>query len=511
MEKKFFVAVLLMGYSTFAFAQGDYSPKPRLGILPFAGGVGGIGETWAALLSSRPEIRDAFTVLPITGEVTAAVSEYLFQRVDFAFTDSDAVAGIGRMLGVDYVVSGHMRRLDSGLIRRLLGGRNLVVATVICVETLELVGGYYRIHRSVWEVGDFMPSMSRTLAAAILERADPGHRPTLAVAPYRFRDVYPDPDESDVRDLQTLTQILAIEIARSGEYIVMPRSSVMQETLNEWETREADERAEAISWAIDMLWGIIDAPHEMEIEGGERVEPITAMGRAAETDFVLSVEKRNLGDLSTFMARILHTEDAVPLYGASRGYRGVCRGIDMMAEIAFLLTSPYTDYAQEQIAALSRQRRQSRLFGEPARFWSVGASVGTSFADPWIIGTLQGTAAPLPFSFFRVGIDAGFLSGIDNAGYFSLYPFAHVAFFLPFCIMPIPLQGGGWYVSVGGGFLIARYAFYDLYENIRTPMADFAVGVNIRNRFDVSYNLRTNFSSFNSKVSVGFTHRFFMR
>jgi len=502
-KKRLFVAVLLMGCGMLALAQTDCREKPRLGILPFAGGVGGVGETLAILLSSRLEIQGAFTVAPITGEAAAVVSEHIFQRADFAFTDSDAVADIGGILDVDYIVSGHMRRLPSG--------RNLVVATVICVETLELVGGYYRVHRSVWEIGGFMPSMSNALVEAILGRAGPGSRPTLAVAPYRFRGVPVEPDGVDVRDLQTLTQILAIEIARSGEYAVMPRASVMQRALSEWEIREADERAAAIGWAIEMLWGIIDVPHEVVIEEAERIGPITAMGRAAETGFVLSVEKRDLGDLGTFVAGILHTEGAEPLYGASRGYRSVCRGVDMMAEIAFLLTSPNPEDAQVRIAELSRRRWRADMFGDPARFWSVGASVGTSLADPWVIGTLQGTAAPLPFSFLRLGVDAGFISGMEGVGYFSLYPFAHLAFFLPFCITPLPLGGGGWYIGVGGGFLMARYAFYDLYESIRTPMADFTVGVNIRNVFDVSYNLRTDFSSFNSKISVGFTHRFFIR
>ena len=511
MKKRLFVAVLLMGYGIFALAQADGQPKPRLGILPFAGGVGGVGETLASLLSSQPEIQNAFTVVPITGEAVAAVSEHLFQRAGFAFTDSDAVAAIGNMLDVDYVISGHMRLLDTGFIRRLLSGRNLVVATVICVETLELVGGYYRVHRSVWELGGFMPSMSETLAEAILGRAGSEPRPTLAVAPYRLRGVSDEPNGADARDLQALTQILAIEIARSGEYAVVSRASVMQGALNEWEVREADERAAAVGWAIEMLWGIIDVPHEVVIEEAERIGSITAMGRAAETDLVLSVEKRDLGDLGTFVAGILHTEDAVPIYGASRGYRSVCRAVDMMAEIAFLLTSSDSEDAQRRIAAFNHQRRLAGMFGDPARFWSVGASVGTSLADPWLIGTLQGTAAPFPFSFIRLGVDAGFISGMEGAGYFSLYPFAQFAFFLPFCITPIPLRGGGLYIGAGGGFLMARYAFYDLYENIRTPMADFVVGVNIGNMVDVSYSLRTNFSSFNSKISVGFTHRFFIR
>ena len=148
------------------------------------------------------------------------------------------------------------------------------------------------------------------------------------------------------------------------------------------------------------------------------------------------------------------------------------------------------------------------LFNDPARFWSVGVSAGTSFAEPLMIGTLQVTLAPLRNSFLRLGFDLGFLSGVEGVGYFSAHPFAHYAFFLPFYALPLPLAGGGWHIGVGGGFMMAEYRFDDFDIPIRTFMADFITGFNIGNAFDVSYTLRTDFSAVTHKISAGFTHRF---
>jgi len=111
----------------------------------------------ADLLADRLEIRRTFVVVPVTEEAAGAVSDLLLQAS--AFTDADAVAGIGRAMGADYVVSGHMRRL---------GNRNLVIATVIRVETLELVAGYYRTHRGLRELRWFLPSMAESLATAVV-------------------------------------------------------------------------------------------------------------------------------------------------------------------------------------------------------------------------------------------------------------------------------------------------------------------------------------------------------
>jgi hypothetical protein len=139
---------------------------------------------------------------------------------------------------------------------------------------------------------------------------------------------------------------------------------------------------------------------------------------------------------------------------------------------------------------------------ENAKLWTIGAGVGSSFAAPWIVGTMHGTIAPWHYSFLEIGLDAGFLSGVEDAGYYSIYPFLHYAFFLPFS------NKGGWYIGAGGGYLIAEYNFSEEKVPVRTFGLDLTTGFNLWDMLDVSYTLRTNFSTVGNKVSVGYTYRF---
>ena len=148
-----------------------------------------------------------------------------------------------------------------------------------------------------------------------------------------------------------------------------------------------------------------------------------------------------------------------------------------------------------------------------AKLWSLGASLGTSFAAPWIIGTFHGTVAPFSNSFFELGIDFGMVSGIaDVEQYYSLYPFIHAVYFQPFTESGGWFAGGsGWFAGGGGGYMIGNYTFSkedipDIPVNIFA--LDIIAGVNIGNMLDVSYTLRTNFKSANHKLAVGYTHRF---
>ena len=474
--KKTLLVVLLVFHAALAF------PQPRLAILPFAGGVGGQGEAVAALLSQRAEILSAFTLVPTTPEAVAMAAEHRLQSG--AFADSDLAAGLGRMLGADYVLSGDLRSL---------GSRNLVVATLVRVDTLELAAGYHRVYRMPWEIRGILPSMARSLSAR--RESSIKDLPTLAVAPLGV-----SPGDDQAHDMETLAQILAIEIANSGEYAVLPRASAMRSALAAWEARIADERAAALDRLVAVILGIL---YDQD-DGLETAEAsATEIGRAAGADKVLSMETRALDGVTVFAAQILGTDTAEPVAGIDRGFRGIGEGVSLMAEVAAILLDP--EGAPLRIAGLERERRRAAMFGDPARFWSLGISAGTAFATPLAIGTLHATLAPLPFSFLRLGVSLGFLSDLEmggqRAGHFSAHPFAQAAFFYPFA-------WGGVFLGAGGGLTVARYEFGYLRDGAVTPTADFTAGVNLGNLFEVSYTLRTDFSRVGGKVSAGFTHRF---
>ena len=133
---------------------------------------------------------------------------------------------------------------------------------------------------------------------------------------------------------------------------------------------------------------------------------------------------------------------------------------------------------------------------------TLGASVGTSFSIPLLIGTVHGTLAPFKHSFFDVGLELGFISGVTDTDYTSLYPFVHYALFMPFA------SKGGWYLGAGGGFMFASYTFPEGKVEDNTFAVDLSAGVILWDMLNVSYTFRTNFSSAGNKIAVGYVKRF---
>jgi hypothetical protein len=136
------------------------------------------------------------------------------------------------------------------------------------------------------------------------------------------------------------------------------------------------------------------------------------------------------------------------------------------------------------------------------RLWSVGASAGTAFSIPWVIGTVHGTLAPFKHSFFDVGLELGLVSGVADTDYYSLYPFAHYALFMPFA------DKFGWYAGAGAGFMFANYTFPEGKIADNTFAIDLIAGVILWDMLNVSYTFRTNFSSAGNKAAVGYVKRF---
>ena len=140
---------------------------------------------------------------------------------------------------------------------------------------------------------------------------------------------------------------------------------------------------------------------------------------------------------------------------------------------------------------------------DPSKFWSVGAAAGTCFIEPWMVGTARGTLAPLKYSFLELGLDAGFISGVKDVGYYSFCPFVHTAFFWPFIADKVGAYAGG-----GGGYMWAKYSFPEADLSQNSFAIDAVAGVNLFNMIDISYTFRTNFKNILNKASVGYSYRF---
>ena len=313
-------------------------------------------------------------MVPRTGAVDARIAEQNFQMR--GYTDSDTIARLGRELNADFVVSGHIRRL---------GNSNLIIATIINVETFEQMAGDYRSFQNIEEVRSMLPAISKKMITA--SQQNTSRLPKLAIATFGIAKT-----GVNVHDAETLAQILAVEISNTGRYAVLPRTTTMQAALNEL---------------------------DYQMSGRTTEEEAKALGRAINAEYILFAEVRSLGRINMFIAQILNVEDGSLLAGDNRDYRIVDDGIQLMEELALLLTDP--DGAEARIAALNRKRSRT------AQFWSIGVSAGTAFAAPWMIGTVRATLAPFKYSFLELGFDFGLISGIKDVDYYSLYPFIRYA------------------------------------------------------------------------------------
>jgi len=133
---------------------------------------------------------------------------------------------------------------------------------------------------------------------------------------------------------------------------------------------------------------------------------------------------------------------------------------------------------------------------------SLGLTIGTALPAPALIGTLNGTIAPFRNTFFELGLEMGGITGQSSMSHFSLYPHGRFNVFVPFS------SKSGWYAGAGCGY---AYVNYDIHDEFKVSggffLADFSTGF-IFSGFTFSYSLRTNFSTANSKFSMGYLYRF---
>ena len=164
-------------------------------------------------------------------------------------------------------------------------------------------------------------------------------------------------------------------------------------------------------------------------------------------------------------------------------------------------------------------KEKMSIFPEDGKLWLLGGSIGTSFAAPQFTVTLHGTLAPFNGSlmdtsfsfdntFLDLGMDFGFGINRPDIEYFSLYPFVNYALFTPFPRRSNEKRNG-WYAGAGLGVMLANYIF-DAAGPIwdATVAVNFVAGVIIFDMIDVSYSIRTNFRSADTKLSIGYVYRF---
>jgi len=477
----FLSAVLMLLILPSLEAQGG-PVKKRLAILPFSGGEAQDGETISVLLSNQRTMLNAFTVQPRNSAIDRIMGEQQYQRQS-GLINSDAISEIGKLNTADLVLSGYIAKLSN---------TNLILISIIDVTEVQQIAGVYQTYKSIEEIRGLLPGLSQRLVES--SRKNYQNLPGLAIPSFSV------PRNVNANDAMVLAQILATEIVNLGKYAVFPRNNSVDDVLKEHQFQRSGQTSGAV-----------------------------AMGTSRTIEYILASSVMSLGRTNLFGAQILNIEHGDVIVGADREYQDIADGLNknLMRQIAEELLAGNVGAVSKPTSESKTTQKPTQQAKEPKepkepkpvdrevdkndRLWTIGVSAGTSLATPLIIGTVHGTIAPINNLFLEIGIDAGLFTSFDPDeyyldNYYSLYPFVHVAGFVPFG------DKGGWYVGAGAGLMIVSYDFK--YDDANANYSDtiFAVdittGFNLFNFLDISYTLRTNFEGASNKISVGIVYRF---
>jgi hypothetical protein len=330
--KGIFTVLLALSISAAAVA------KDNLAILPFSGGAEGEGETIAELFSFEGALTSAFNPVPRTSINRAIRSEQSFQ-MGSGMTDPETIAALGRQLGAQYVVSGSITAL---------GSQRLLVISILKIDELRQIGGDVQTYGEIEEIRGKLSVMARTIveAAAI----DASRLPRLSIVPVELGG------GADRREADTLAQILAAHIVRSGKYAVYPRTASLEQ---------------------------VQAEYTNQFNGDTADENLPEAGRGANPELVLSVTARKLGAATMFNAAVINLVTGVQEAGNSADYRVLEDGLQAMETLALRLTG----------GAVSANAGNATGSGLADSAQGGGAQTGSAQAGPGVPAGIQ--AAPI--------------------------------------------------------------------------------------------------------------------
>jgi TolB-like protein len=273
--------------------------KESLALFPFTGGNGTDGESIVSSLARRRELRDAFNkVTPVTQNTIKTMNfEQKFQR-DSGLTDADTIFELGKRLNASHVIAGYITRL---------GNQNLVLVSILDVESLQQVAGDYRVYQTIEDVDALIPDIARKLSEG--SRRDTRGLPGLSVPPFVISG---DVNQSDA---QVLAQILACDLANGTKYAVLPRTDSLEKALDE---------------------------HSRQRTGETDQERVKRLGVGRNAQYVLSGAVERMGRLNKFAADVLDINDGGLIEGYEERYTAFSEGVDLIPKLAAALngTSP---------------------------------------------------------------------------------------------------------------------------------------------------------------------------
>ena len=264
--------------------------KESLALFPFTGGNQQDGTAIVSSLARQRVLRDAFNRVTLVTQNTVATMnfEQRFQR-DSGLTDADSIFELGKALNAAYVIAGNITRF---------GDRNLVIVSVMDVESLQQIAGDYRTYRNIEEIDALIPDMAQKLARLIVR--DTRNLPGLSVPPFNISR------EVDRNTAMVLAQILACDLANGSRYAVLPRTDSLETVLTE---------------------------HQRQRDGTTDQERVRRLGAGRNAQYVLSGSVQRLGTLNKFATDILDINGDF-IDGHEELYTDFSQGFEIMPRLA---------------------------------------------------------------------------------------------------------------------------------------------------------------------------------
>jgi len=275
-----FVAVAL-------FAQ----KKESLALFPFTGGNASDGTAIVSSLARQRLLREAFNRVTLVTQNTIATMnfEQRFQRSS-GLTDADTIFELGKALNASHVIAGYITKL---------GDRNLVIVSIMDVESLQQIAGDYRAYSTIEEIDALIPSIAQKLASAVPRNTS--SLPGLSVPPFNIASGI------NQNDAMALAQILSCDLANSGKYAVLPRTDSIDKVMEEQKRQRS---------------GVTDQ------------DRIKRLGVGRNAQFVLSGSVERLGSLNKFAVDILDILSGNFIDGYDEKYTDLSQGFELIPKLA---------------------------------------------------------------------------------------------------------------------------------------------------------------------------------
>lgn len=144
MTKKIFILfIALFSYNLFS------AEKITVAVLPFSSVNGEEeGDTLASMFANELSKRKVYKVLTRNSQMEKVMKELNFQRQ--GLTDENTIIQIGRALNAQYVLAGNISKL---------GRNNILIVSMINVETFENITGDSKSFRNIEDVIQFIPQI----------------------------------------------------------------------------------------------------------------------------------------------------------------------------------------------------------------------------------------------------------------------------------------------------------------------------------------------------------------